>query len=61
MAYIVTRMVEWGDYDEAGIVFYPNYFRWMDGAFHQVCQSQKHTRRSMSQHFSIHGYPLPDA
>lgn len=29
MIYIVTRMVEWGDHDEAGIVFYPNYFRWM--------------------------------
>jgi 4-hydroxybenzoyl-CoA thioesterase len=24
--------VEWGDCDPAQIVFYPNFFRWMDGA-----------------------------
>jgi len=29
----VTRFtVEFGDCDPAGIVFYPNYFRWMDAA-----------------------------
>jgi 4-hydroxybenzoyl-CoA thioesterase len=29
----VTRiLVEFGDCDPAGIVFYPNYFRWMDAA-----------------------------
>lgn len=26
--------VRFGDCDPAGIVFYPNYFRWMDAVFH---------------------------
>ncbi|MBK8907099.1 MAG: acyl-CoA thioesterase [Rhodospirillales bacterium] len=27
-----TLTVAWGDCDPAGIVFYPNYFRWIDAA-----------------------------
>lgn len=27
--------VEWGDTDAAGIVFYPNFYRWMDQATHR--------------------------
>ncbi|MFC0558354.1 acyl-CoA thioesterase [Halalkalibacter alkalisediminis] len=36
--------VEWGDTDAAGIVYSPNYYKWMDQATHQV--------------FSTIGYPL---
>ncbi len=28
--------ISFGDCDPAGIVFYPNIFRWMDAAFHNV-------------------------
>lgn len=28
--------VSFGDCDPAGIVFYPNIFRWMDAAFHKM-------------------------
>ena len=28
----MTLTVGWGDCDPAGIVFYPNYFRWFDDA-----------------------------
>ena len=38
MAFEIDRTVEWGDCDPAGIVFYPNYFRWMDAAFHAMCR-----------------------
>jgi YbgC/YbaW family acyl-CoA thioester hydrolase len=31
--------VEWGDYDEAGIVFYPNYFYWLDCTFQRFLRS----------------------
>jgi 4-hydroxybenzoyl-CoA thioesterase len=31
--------VEWGDADPARIVFYPNYFRWMDAANHNAFES----------------------
>jgi acyl-CoA thioester hydrolase len=28
--------VEWGECDSAGIIFYPNYYRWFDRATHQM-------------------------
>ena len=28
--------VHWGDTDAAGIVFYPNYYKWMDEATHEL-------------------------
>jgi len=28
--------VEWGETDIAGIIFYPNYFRWFDRATHEL-------------------------
>lgn len=34
MAANMTVPVTFGDCDPAGIVFYPNIFRWMDAAFH---------------------------
>lgn len=30
------RDITFGDCDPAGIVFYPNIFRWMDAAFHDL-------------------------
>ncbi len=35
--------VHWGDTDAAGIVFYPNFYKWMDEATHEF--------------FSVIGYP----
>ena len=32
--------VEWGDCDEAGIVYYPRYFYWMDCAFHRFLRAR---------------------
>lgn len=32
--------VEWGDCDEAGIVFYPNYFYWLDCTFQRLLRSR---------------------
>src|SRR5215831_18035597 len=29
---VIAYHVQWGDTDAAGIVFYPNYFRWFDHA-----------------------------
>lgn len=29
----------WGDLDPLGIVFYPNYYRWMDGCAHLFMES----------------------
>jgi len=32
--FVYRQKVSFGDCDPAGIVFYPNMFRWMDAAFH---------------------------
>lgn len=34
MESIFSTQITFGDCDPAGIVFYPNTFRWMDAAFH---------------------------
>jgi acyl-CoA thioester hydrolase len=31
-----SHRIEWGETDAAGIVFYPNYFRWFDQATHEL-------------------------
>jgi acyl-CoA thioester hydrolase len=39
VSHVVHTNVEWGETDAAGIVYYPNYFRWFDKATHQLFQS----------------------
>jgi 4-hydroxybenzoyl-CoA thioesterase len=36
MPELLTYEITFGDCDPAGIVFYPNTFRWMDAAFHKL-------------------------
>ncbi|MGH1355092.1 MAG: acyl-CoA thioesterase [Thalassovita sp.] len=36
MLHALTHTVTFGDCDPAGIVFYPNSFRWMDACFHDM-------------------------
>lgn len=54
------RLVEWGDCDAAGIVFYPNYFRWMDGTFHAFTRRLGFDQRSLMAG-GLLGTPLVDA
>lgn len=35
----MRRRVEWGETDAAGIVFYPNFYRWFDQATHELFRS----------------------
>jgi acyl-CoA thioester hydrolase len=35
----IEILVNWGDTDKAGIVYYPNYFKWFDIAGHQFFRS----------------------
>ena len=58
MAFTVQRHIDWGDCDAAGIVFYPNYFRWMDSAFHQVCAAAGYDQRALREQFGVLGTPL---
>ena len=42
-----TVTIEWGDCDEAGIVFYPNYFYWLDCAFQRLLRARGLSQRDL--------------
>jgi acyl-CoA thioester hydrolase len=47
-----TRLtIEWGDCDEAGIVFYPNYFYWFDCAFQRLLRARGLSQRELRRRF----------
>jgi YbgC/YbaW family acyl-CoA thioester hydrolase len=51
--------VEWGDCDEAGIVFYPNYFYWLDSTFQKFLRARELGQRQlMAQYGAV--TPLVD-
>jgi YbgC/YbaW family acyl-CoA thioester hydrolase len=52
--------IEWGDCDEAGIVFYPNYFYWMDCTFQRLMKSRGLGQRQNQAKFGA-VTPLVDA
>jgi len=41
----------WGDCDDAGIVFYPNYFYWFDGTYHLYLRSRGMGMRDIKAQF----------
>ncbi len=54
--------VEWGDCDPAGIVFFPNFFRWMDAAaLHFFRAAGVPPWREFEAQSGILGAPLVDA
>lgn len=54
--------VEWGDCDPAGIVFFPNFFRWMDAAsLHFFRAAGVPPWREFEAQVGIIGTPLVDA
>jgi len=55
-----TRLVEWGDCDAAGIVYYPNFYRWMDGAYHHLTTTLGFDQRTLVNEHGLLGTPLVD-
>src|SRR3954452_23921719 len=52
--------IEWGDCDEAGIVFYPNYFYWLDSTYQRWLRARGLSQRKLRSRFwSVS--PLVDA
>lgn len=43
--------VEWGDCDEAGIVFYPNYLYWFDCTWQRLLRSRGLGQRELRRRF----------
>jgi YbgC/YbaW family acyl-CoA thioester hydrolase len=44
--------IEWGDCDEAGIVFYPNYFYWFDCTYQRWLRKRGLSQRELRRRFS---------
>lgn len=56
---ISRRTLAWGECDPAGIIFYPNYYRWMDEATWAMFAEAGYTAQRMrGEHFSL---PLVDS
>jgi len=54
----LTVTVEWGDCDPAGIVFYPNYLRWIDAAFHHLLAATGTSHEQLAAAHGAIGTPL---
>ena len=52
--------VDWGDCDPAGIVFYPNFYRWMDKGFWLLFGSRGLTLGTLRERYKTLGGPLVD-
>jgi 4-hydroxybenzoyl-CoA thioesterase len=61
MAFVQERIIEWGDCDAAGIVYYPNYFRWIDGCFHALGRAAGFDQMSLGRDFGLMGTPLMES
>ena len=53
--------VEWADCDPADIVFYPNYFRWMDTGTHHLFDAVGIDMMKMFEERDMIGIPIVDA
>ena len=53
--------IEWGDCDDAGIVFYPRYFYWMDCAYQKFLRLRGLNQRRLRAEFGACGTPLVSA
>ncbi|MEM7268305.1 MAG: thioesterase family protein [Pseudomonadota bacterium] len=53
MKFHAQRRIEWGDCDSAGIVYYPNYFRWMDQVFHELARAEGFDQRTLFRDFDM--------
>jgi len=51
MSYETRFTIEWGDCDENGIVFYPNYFYWLDCTFQRWLRSIGLSQRELRRRY----------
>ena len=53
--------VEWGDTDQAAIVFYPNFFKWFDIGTRHLLDAAGVPYESLKTEFGLMGLPLVEA
>ena len=56
-----TILIEWGDCDPAGIVYYPRYFAYFDAATFALFDRAGIPTRALMARYGIIGTPLVDA
>lgn len=56
-----TIVVQWGDCDPAGIVFFPRYFEWFDACTAALFERVGLKKAAMLERYDIVGIPLVDA
>lgn len=54
-------LVDWGHCDPAGIVFYPNYFRWFDACTTALFDNAGLPLPQLYRDHGLKGFPLLDA
>lgn len=57
-SFVTEQRVDWGDCDAAGIVFYPNFYRWMDGHYHVFTAACGFDQRTLKAQYGLLGTPL---
>lgn len=57
----IELRASWGDCDAAGIIFYPNYFRWFDECTQALLRSVGLDQRALREEFGIVGTAAVDA
>ena len=55
---IYCMRVEFGDCDPAGIVFYPNFYRWFDAATHHLFEQANLGWLQLRERYGAVGMPL---
>ena len=55
---IYKLKVEWGDCDPYGIVFYPNFYKWMDNAQWNYFKKNNQSISKLEKLYNIKGLPL---
>ncbi len=58
MKHELHHKVEWGECDPAGIVFYPNIYRWFDLSTQDMMEANGFGQAKMITELNIVGFPL---
>ncbi len=56
----IRLRVEFGDCDPAGIVYFPNYYRWFDQATHALCEDAGFSLMTVRERQQWLGYPIAE-
>ncbi len=58
--FVSSMRIDFGDCDPAGIVFYPNFFRWFDRATHDMFRQAGYTFAQIRADHGWLAWPLAD-